>query len=118
MLRALHPFGRVDLAKLPAFVAHLRGDLEELRLQPAEIGMAPKMLEALAHAVELALQAEAAIAVGSMCRLVGLRDVPHRDPEASVRGLETHHPIVHRDKEAKAEKEQRQAELYGRPGVG
>ena len=35
-----------------------------------------------------------------------------------MRVLETHHPIVHRDKEAKAEKEQRQGELNGRPGVG
>ena len=116
--RALHAFGRVDLAELPAFVAHLRSHLEELRLQRAEIRMAPKMLEALAHAVELALQAEAAVSVGGMRRLVGLRDVPHRDPEASMRVLQTHHPIVHRDKEAEAEKEQRQGELDGRPGVG
>ena len=79
--------------------------------------MAPEMLEALAHAVELALQPEAAVPVGGMRRLVGLRDVPHRDPEASVRVLETHHPIVHRDEEAEPEKEQRQGELHGKPGV-
>ena len=80
--------------------------------------MAAEMLEALAHAVELALQAEAAVPVGGMRRLVGLRDVPHRDPESSMRVLETHDPIVHGDKEAEAEKEQRQGELHGKPGVG
>ena len=114
---ALHALGRVNLAKLPALVAHLRRHLQDLRLQLAQVGMAPEMLEALAHAVELALQAEAAVPVGGMRRLVGLRDVPHRDPEASVRVLETHHPIVHRDEEAEAEKEQRQGELNGKPGV-
>jgi hypothetical protein len=79
--------------------------------------VAPKMLEALAHAIELALQVEAAVPVGGMRGLVGLRNVPHCDAEGAMRVLETQHPIVHRDKEAEAEEEERQGELNGKPSV-
>ena len=88
-----------------------------LRLQLAQVWVAPKMLDPLAHAVEFTLQAEAAVSVGGMRHLIGLRDVPHRDPEGPMRVLETHHPIVHGDEEAEAEKEQREGELDGKPSV-
>jgi hypothetical protein len=114
---AIHAFGRVGLGEVPAFVAHLRRHLQDFRLKPPEVGMPAEILEAFTHAVELALQSEAAVPVGGMRRLVGLRHVPHRHLEGSVRILETHHPVVHRHEEAESGKEQRQAELNGNASV-
>ena len=111
------PLGRIDLRQVAALVAHLGGDLEDLRLEPREIRMGPDMLKPFADAVELALQFEHAIPVGGMRDLVGKRHVPHRGPEDAVRILQSKHPVVHRQEEAQPEEKKRHGQLDRDPGI-
>jgi hypothetical protein len=54
--RPLHALRRVNLGEIAAFVAHLSGYLQDLRLERAEIRMRSKMFESFPDTVELALQ--------------------------------------------------------------
>ena len=79
--------------------------------------MRPEVLEACPDTVELALERKHPVPIGGMCKLVGLCDVPHRDPEQPMRVLQSENPVVHRHEEAEPDQQERARKLNCGAGV-
>ena len=108
----------IGAGEIAGRVAHLRGEVEDIGLQRAQIRVVAQMPDAFAHRIELAADPEQSLAVGLVASAVGTGHVLHRNREVPVAVFKLHDPVVGRQVERKQHEKHREADLKVFPGFG